>query len=104
MQPNPFSGLIKSRKFWLAVLDAFIGSMSLALTWFLAPEKVMQVMTLFGLWQPVLVTVILSIAAEDVANAKAGAELYKADKSLLEAKIYQDMPVTAVPYTGEPKG
>lgn len=95
MQPNPIKSLLRSRKFLLAMLDALVSSTALVLTWFLSPDKVGSVLALIGIWQPVLIACIVSIAAEDVANAKVGAELYKADKSLAEAKIYQDMPAVS---------
>lgn len=102
MQPNPIASLIRSRKFLLAMLDAFVASTALVLTWFLSPDKVASVLTLIGIWQPVLIAVILSIAHEDAANVKAEAEMYKADQSLLEVQIIEssiatDKPVIAVP-------
>lgn len=93
---NPFQSLLKSRKFLLAILDAFIGSLSLILAWFLAPDKVISVMTLFGLWQPVVIILIGSIAAEDIALSKAGAEMYKADQSLAETNA-------AYPFNNKPQ-
>jgi len=55
MNENPFSLLLRSRKFWLAVLDALVSTISIVLTWFLAPERVEQAMILVGVWQPVIV-------------------------------------------------
>ena len=105
MQPNPIQSLLRSRKFLLAMLDAFIGSLSLILTWFLSPDKVTSVMTIFGLWQPVIVAVILGVAVEDAANVKAVAETYKADKSLVETQIAYNAPIApAVHSDHEPKG
>ena len=90
MQPNPIASLLRSRKFLLAILDAFIGSLSLVLTWYLSPDKVTSVMTLFGLWQPVIVALIVGIAHEDAANVKAEAEMYRADQDLASSKILCD--------------
>ena len=72
MQPNPFESLLKSRKFWMAVLDAGLSSLAIVLGWFFAPEKVSEILTLVGLWQPVMVVVIGAIAYEDAAKVKAG--------------------------------
>ena len=65
------SGLLHSRKFWLAVLDAAVASLTIVLTWFLAPEKVEQALILVGIWQPVFVAVIVGIAVEDAAEKGA---------------------------------
>lgn len=88
------------------MLDALVSSTALILTWFLSPDKVASVLTLIGIWQPVLVAVILSIAVEDAALSKAGAEIYKADQSLAETKVYQDdIPVpAAIPCDEKPLG
>jgi hypothetical protein len=75
MTPNPFTGLLHSRKFWLAILDAFVSSIAIVLGWFLAPDKVGEILTLIGLWQPVLIIVIGSIAYEDAVNVKASASI-----------------------------
>lgn len=71
------------------MLDALVASVALVLTWFLSPDKVGSVLALIGIWQPVLIAVIVSIAAEDVALSKAGAEKYKADSDVVAAKAYQ---------------
>ena len=92
MQPNPFTGLIHSRKFLLAMLDALVSSVALVLACFLSPDKVASVLALIGIWQPVLIAVIVGIAVEDSANVKAVAETYKADKSLEETKVAYNEP------------
>lgn len=68
---SPFQLLLRSRKFLLAVLDAAMATVSILLTWFFAPEKVEQVMLLIGIWQPVIVAVIIGIALEDAAEKRA---------------------------------
>ena len=73
MQPNPFASLIRSRKFWMAIMDAGISSLAIVLGWFLIPDKVNEILTLVGLWQPVMVVVIGAIAYEDAARMKADA-------------------------------
>ena len=108
MQPNPFTGLIHSRKFLLAMLDALVSSVALVLTWFLSPDKVASVLALIGIWQPVLIAVIVGIAAEDVALSKASSEMYKADSDVVAAKAYSDViqesPAIAAPSNEKPQG
>ena len=108
MQPNPFTGLIHSRKFLLAMLDALVSSVALVLAWFLSPDKVASVLALIGIWQPVLIAVIIGIAAEDVALSKSSAEMYKADSDVVAAKAYGDVikesPAIAVPCDEKPQG
>jgi uncharacterized membrane protein len=62
---NPFKALLRSRKFWLAVMDAAVSTLAIVLAWWLSPDKVTQVLTLIGLWQPVVIVVIGAIAYED---------------------------------------
>lgn len=63
--------LFLSRKFKAAVLDAFFATLTIVLTWFLAPDKVSQALILIGIWQPVIVAYVLGTAWED-AQAKVG--------------------------------
>lgn len=108
MQPNAIKSLLKSRKFLLAMLDALVASIALTLTWFLSPDKVASVLALIGIWQPVCIAVIISIAAEDVANAKERSDKYTADQKVVEAKIYDAagpiIPVVPAVPCEEPKG
>jgi hypothetical protein len=68
MSPNPFSALLHSRKFWLAILDTIF-----ALTTFFvakyAPTAAEDVKFVFVTLQPVFVAVILAIAWEDTKQA-----------------------------------
>lgn len=65
------SNLLKSRKFWLAVLDAVLATLAISLGWFFAPDKVEEIMKLVLIWQPVIILVIISYTVEDsVAKAK----------------------------------
>lgn len=64
--------LLHSRKFWIAISDALVGTLAIVLTWFLAPDKVSQVLVMYGLWQPVLIALITGIAIEDSANIAVG--------------------------------
>jgi len=62
---SPFIGLLKSRKFWLLVLDTIV---SILLFAFAQDE---MVKFLVASIQPVFVFIILAIAYEDVGVAKA---------------------------------
>ena len=63
--------ILKSRKFWLMIGDAITGTLAIVLAWYLSPDKVGQVLTLWGLWQPVVISCIVGIAVEDAAEKGA---------------------------------
>ena len=90
------------------MLDAFVASTALVLTWFLSPDKVASALALIGIWQPVLIAVIIGIATEDAANVKAGAEIYRSDRDLEQAKLYHAEAVELidpeVPVDEKPQG
>jgi hypothetical protein len=69
---NPMAGLVRSRKFWLAVLDAGVSTISVVAAVFLSPEQVDKVLLLVGIWQPVFVAVIAGIAYEDGKEKQIG--------------------------------
>lgn len=71
MQPNPFSSLLRSKKFWLATFDAVISTVLLLAARFLAPADVELVKQIIVIYQPVIIAVILGIAAEDMAVKSA---------------------------------
>ena len=62
----------KSRKFLIAIIDAFAGLLALYVTRFLQPDDAKLVLQTYGLIQPVLLVWLGSIAAEDAAALKAG--------------------------------
>ena len=80
--------LFQSRRFWLAVLDAFTGTLGLLLAFFLAPDKVKDVLTIWGIWQPVIVAVIIGYTVDNSANIAADAQKHVANQSLEEAHVY----------------
>ena len=67
MKPNIF----KSRKFWIAVVDAFTGLLALWVTQFIPEYKELIIQTWAFLQLPVGV-LIASIAYEDAAAMKSG--------------------------------
>jgi ABC-type uncharacterized transport system permease subunit len=72
---NPFQILIRSRKFWLMILDVVISTVTYFLGTLADPAVAEKILWLIAAWQPVIVTVIGSIAYEDAANMAASANL-----------------------------
>jgi len=70
MNPNPFSALLHSRKFWLAILDTVIGITTFFVVKY-APTAAEDVKFLFASLQPVFVAIILAVAWEDSKQAGA---------------------------------
>ncbi len=70
MKPNPFSGLVHSRKFWLLILDTLI-SLILYFVGRYVPDAIEDVKFAVLALQPVFVTIIIAIAVEDAALNKA---------------------------------
>lgn len=68
---NPFSMLLKSRKFLLLVLDTVISLILWGVGLWL-PQYTEQVNQLILILQPVFVSVIGGIAVEDAAEKRAG--------------------------------
>lgn len=64
MNPNPFSALLHSRKFWLLILDTVI-SLTLYFVTKYTPEAAEDVKFLILALQPIFVTIILAIAWND---------------------------------------
>jgi uncharacterized membrane protein HdeD (DUF308 family) len=69
MQPNPFSGLIHSRKFWLLILDTIISLVLYFVSKYI-PGAAEDVKFAILALQPVFVTIILAVAWEDTALVK----------------------------------
>jgi uncharacterized membrane protein len=69
--------LLRSRKFWLMVLDVVISTITYFVTAYAAPEIAEQIIWVIGAWQPVIVALIIGIAVEDAAEK--GATTYFAE-------------------------
>jgi uncharacterized membrane protein len=67
---SPFQKLVKSRKFWLMILDVLISTITYFVTLYVKPEVADQIIWVIGSWQPVIVALILGIAHEDAAEKK----------------------------------
>lgn len=61
------ASLLKSRKFWIMLLDVAISSATYFITKYVAPETGNDILWLIGTWQPVVVAMITGIAIEDAA-------------------------------------
>lgn len=90
--------LLASRKFLIAIGDALASTLAIVLAWFLAPDKVSQVIGLVALWQPIMISVIIAIAAQNVAGIRADSDQVQAQLSLEEtkAKVESASPVTVI--------
>lgn len=82
---NPFSSLLKSRKFWLTMLDLVVSFTGYFVTKYVAPDYAKDVLFVIGGIQPVFVTIIASIAYEDGKNVQAGADVQVAEEN---AKLF----------------
>jgi hypothetical protein len=63
--------ILKSRKFWLMVVDVVISLTGVLLGWYLAPESAERIMTIIAILQPVVISLIVGIAVEDAAEKRA---------------------------------
>ena len=89
MNPNPFAGLLHSRKFWTLILDTVVSSVILFGGWYLSPQYLDRVVAVIGIYQPVFIALILAITAEDNAERKLQSAVYEADKYAEESALYR---------------
>lgn len=69
---NGKPNILKSRKFWIAVVDAFTGLLGLYAAAFLVPERAELIIATWGFLQIPVGVWINSIAKEDAAAMQAG--------------------------------
>jgi len=74
---NPFAGLIKSRKFWLMVLDVVVSGSTYFIGKYAGADG-QDMLFIIGLLQPVFVTVIASVTVEDNAQRKLDGTIVQA--------------------------
>ena len=84
MTPNPFSGLIHSRKFWVAMLDAFGAILALWIGTLVAEQTAVLIMGTWAAIQPVFITIIAAIAYEDKAAMEASSRVEAAAAIITE--------------------
>jgi hypothetical protein len=61
------ASLLKSRKFWIAILDVIISTTTFFVTKYVSPDFAENILWLIAAWQPVLIMLIAGIAIEDAA-------------------------------------
>ena len=71
---SPLQKLIRSRKFWLMVLDVVISTATYLLRG--SNPEWLSIIWLIGAWQPVMVALILGIAHEDAAEKRELPAIY----------------------------
>ncbi len=71
VKSNPFAGLIRSRKVWIAIINAIAAILGLWVGYLASPDLAKLIMATWLAMQPVLLAVIMGITAED--NAKVAA-------------------------------
>ena len=84
MQPNPFLSLLKSRKFWLMILDLVVSGIIYFVPKYTAPEIAQDLLWLVAAIQPVFVTVIGAVAYEDRSRLEADAKVAVASATCIE--------------------
>lgn len=93
MNPNPFSGLLHSRKFWLLMLDVIVSTLTLVLSSFLVPEQADFPLKLIAIYQPAFITIITMVTVED-------GQMRKQQTAIAEAQTYSPTPTNLVDSTG----
>jgi arginyl-tRNA--protein-N-Asp/Glu arginylyltransferase len=64
---NTTPNILKSRKFWIAVVDAIASIVSMAITIYFKPDMAALMLGVLAAIQPVLYALINGIATEDAA-------------------------------------
>jgi hypothetical protein len=87
MTPNPFAGLLHSRKFWLMILDVLVSGAAYFIPKYVAPAVATDALWLIAAIQPVFVTVIGAVAYEDKAKIEADVQVKTSQASIVQARI-----------------
>ena len=90
MTPNPFSGLVHSRKFWLAVLDGLTAILGLWIGTLVSEETATLIIATWAALQPVFITVIGATAYEDKAKLEAASRTAAAKATVTAAEVVAD--------------
>lgn len=69
------SPLLKSRKFWIMLVDVIVSITTYFVTKYSNPEAAKDVLFLIGAIQPVILAVIASITFQNVEHIKQGARV-----------------------------
>ena len=65
------ASLLKSRKFWIAVFDVLVSTITFFGSKYLSPDVAENILWLIAAWQPVIIMLIAGIAIEDAAEKSA---------------------------------
>lgn len=82
------SSLLKSRKFWLMIVDVVVSTVTYFVGQYVSPEVGENIIWLIAAWQPVIVALIAGIATEDAANAHARGAV---DSAIVDASAFSDV-------------
>ena len=98
MKPNPFSGLLNSRKFWLLVLDVVTSTTVYFVVKLGDSALAEDVKWLIASWQPVFAMVIGAVAYEDKSKLEAETsrmedEQWRIERAELRAEKAAEQPV-----------
>lgn len=86
--------LLHSRKFWIAVFDVFVSSLTYFLPRYLNPALGEHALWLIAAWQPIFYALISGITQEDVTLKKSGVAFDRATKSYIPLPGVQSLPST----------
>lgn len=92
MNPNPFSGLLHSRRFWTLMLDAVLSTIVLAGGLFFKPQDLDIAIKVIAIYQPVFITLIGAFTVDDTQAtkleiAKHEAELWQLQLAVQKEKV-----------------
>jgi hypothetical protein len=90
MNPNPFVGLLHSRKFLIAVWDFIVGAVALVGGWYLAPQDLDKIIQVFALLQVPVSILIGAIAWEDNAERKFKSSVRDSELSWEYYKVQEE--------------
>jgi len=74
---NPVSGLLRSRKFLLLVLDTIISLVLFFVGKYASPNLAEDIKFIIAAYQPVFVAIIVAISVEDAAAKRSGTFKYQ---------------------------
>jgi hypothetical protein len=71
----------KSRKFWYMIVDVVVSISTFFVAKYVAPEASKDILFLIGALQPVVITLIASVAYEDGQEKRAGGSVLQLTES-----------------------
>lgn len=86
--------LLHSCKFWIAVFDVFVSSLTYFLPKYLNPSSGEQVLWLIAAWQPIFYALISGTTQADVAFKRSSVAFDRATKTYIPLFGGQNLPST----------